>query len=228
VFDMGGLLDVVLHGRDAWRNYLVPPRPPVAGGPVDYYRPAPNFSGRVGLKASFNLATVTGGNAPGKFSYRDGFSTGAMADFNLNSYLSLHPELLFSQKGARYDETDANGARFAGKLRLNYFDLPVLLRARAPGGLFAEVGPQLGYLVGQKTESTEYLPGQDPRATSRVDMAGRRRLELGYVAGVGYQLPQGLEVSARYNGGLADLNDPASGPALHNALIQLQIGYLFK
>lgn len=228
MFDVGGLLNVVLHGRDAWRDCTVLPPRPVEYGPPDYYRPGATANVRVGLKAGFDLATVTGGSVPGKFAYRDGFSTGAMADFSLNACLSFHPELLFSQKGARYDEAAANRARFAGKLRLNYFDLPLLLRAKAPGGLFVEVGPQLGYLVGQKTESTEYVPGQNPRFTTRVDMAGTRRLDLGYVAGVGYQLPQGLKVSARYNGGLADLNDPADGPAIRNALIQLQVAYLFK
>jgi hypothetical protein len=50
---------------------------------------------------------------------------------------------------------------------------------------------------------------------------------VGYVLGVGYQLPQGLEASLRYNGGFSDLQNPAGDPKLRNSVFQLQVGYLF-
>ena len=50
---------------------------------------------------------------------------------------------------------------------------------------------------------------------------------VGYVLGVGYRLPQGLELGLRYNGGLAKLADGSSAPELHNSVFQLQVGYLF-
>lgn len=188
---------------------LTAPRP--AASAPDYYghrRPvaAAGSAPLLGVKAGFNLSNITGGGEPG-FTYRSGFSVGLMADFPLSDVLSFHPELLYSQKGAKYSGTDSLAGlpiSLSGSLRLHYIDLPLLLRAKT-NGFFFEAGPQLGYLIGLKEEATASLAGLGSGSVSSTDLDGYRRLDVGYVLGVGYQLPQGLEFGLRYNGGFSDL-----------------------
>jgi hypothetical protein len=186
------------------------------------------LAARLGVQAGFDLAGITGSNDRG-YKYRSGFSAGFMADVPVSELLAFHPALLYEQKGARYSGTDEQSGipvGINGTLRLHYLGLPLLMRLRA-NGLFFEAGPQLGYLLGVREEDTATIPGLGPLTDSNTDLAGYRRLDVGYVLGVGYQLPQGLEASLRYNGGFSDLQNPAGDPKLRNSVFQLQVGYLF-
>jgi hypothetical protein len=190
-------------------------------------RPGPNdpATGRFGLKAGLNRATVAGTRFVDT-KYVWGFNAGFMADFGLGEHFAFHPELLYSQKGAKGSYLDPSGAGLSEEERTHYLDLPLLLRARA-GGFFFEAGPQLGYLLAQKSTFTTTLPGYAPEVSTVTGTDGSRRLDLGYVLGLGYALPQGWEIGLRYNGGLADVQDPSADPKLRNSVFQLQAGYLF-
>jgi len=174
---------------------------------------------RFGIKAGVNYATASGDNTSDYKSVA-GASAGVMADFGLSDLISFHPELLYSQKGAKLEAGNASI-----KARTSYLDLPLLVRVNADGLLF-EAGPQAGYLLGQKTEYTNYpITGSNGSSTSTE---GSRKLDFGYVVGVGYQLEQGLEFNLRYNGGISDLSDPSTaGDKQRNSVFQFQVGYLF-
>ena len=174
-------------------------------------------STRFGVKAGVGLASVTGdaGSGVTKKSLI-GAQAGLMADFGLSDLISFHPELLYSQKGLRVE-----GSGFTSQARLSYLDLPLLLRVNADG-LFFEAGPQVGLLIGQKNEAT--FNGTTLSSTSTD---GTRKVDLGYIAGVGYQLSSGLEFGVRYNGGISDLSDPSNSDKSRNSVFQFQVGYLF-
>jgi hypothetical protein len=196
---------------------------------------------RVGFKAGVGLSTVAGNDAH-IFQNQFGFQAGIMADIGLSSLLAFHPELLYAQKGAKIDGSASyvSGAGTytssqSGKLRLGYLDLPLLLRLKAAGA-FLEVGPQLGVLLSREQDNTTvtevtYAGGTGSSVTtqnvSSSGTDGARKLDVGYVLGVGYRLPQGLELGLRYNGGLAKLAEGDSAPKLHNSVFQFQVGYLF-
>ena len=172
---------------------------------------------RFGVKAGVNLANATGNGSTGG-NYRAGFAVGLMGDFSFSDLLSLHPELLYSQKGYQLEERGATV-----QVRSRYVDVPVLLRVKADG-LFFEGGLQAGFLVGQKSEFA--TAGYGPSSSTSTE--GIRKVDLGYVAGVGYQLLQGLELGVRYNGGVFDIRDPSgSNSAIRNSVFQVQVGYLF-
>ncbi|MFC6221634.1 porin family protein [Hymenobacter artigasi] len=170
-------------------------------------------STRFGVKAGANLASFSGDNSS---NYKNlvGLSAGVMADFGFSDLLSFHPELLYSQKGFK-----AESGGVSGQARLSYIDLPLLLRVNADG-LFFEAGPQVGFLTSQKTE----VAG----TTLSTSTDGLRKVDVGYIAGVGYQLSSGLEFGVRYNGGISDINDPSvTGDKQRNSVFQFQVGYLF-
>ena len=170
-------------------------------------------SARFGVKAGLNLSNASGDNTSNNKNLT-GLAAGLMADFGFSDLISFHPELLYSQKGAKLEY---NG--LTAQDRINYLDIPLLLRVNADG-LFFEAGPQAGILVGRKFESN-VLPGS-------TSTNGVRKFDVGYVAGVGYQLSSGLELGVRYNGGILDINDPStSGDKQRNSVFQFQLGYLF-
>jgi len=167
---------------------------------------------RFGIKAGANLASVTNNDNEGKKNLI-GFAAGLMADFSFSDLISLHPEVLFSQKGVKY-----TGGGSTAQVRINYVDVPLLLRVKADG-LFFEAGPQVGFLASEKFEVNN--------TTISTSTDGTRKVDVGYIAGVGYQLPQGLELGVRYNGGISDLSDPSAGEKTRNSVFQFQLGYLF-
>ena len=170
-------------------------------------------STRFGVKAGVGLSNITGDHTDGAKNLVGG-QVGVMADLGFSDLISFHPELLYSQKGVKYE-----GSGITGQTRTSYLDLPLLLRVNADG-LFFEAGPQVGFLIGQKTE----ING----TTISTSTDGARKVDFGYIAGVGYQLSSGLELGVRYNGGISDLSDPStSGDKQRNSVFQFQVGYLF-
>ena len=171
---------------------------------------------RFGIKAGVSLASVSGKNTE-EAKNLVGATAGVMGDISFSDLISFHPELLFSQKGVKFEDN-----RSTGQTRTSYLDVPLLLRVKADG-LFFEAGPQAGFLLGLKSESDILGLG----TLTSTSTQGTRKIDLGYIAGVGYQLPQGLEIGLRYNGGISDLSDPSGGSAVRNSVFQLQVGYLF-
>ena len=175
---------------------------------------------RYGLKAGVSLAQLTSFNSEVSQS-RVGVTAGLMADAALGERLALHPELLFSQKGQRFEGSGPGGFTSTDLLRLNYLDLPILLRLKF-GNFFAEAGPQAGYLLSANSSHTQ---SPTPYSTSSNTTEGLRRLDAGYVVGMGYQLLGRWEVNARYNGGLLSVFSGGNGTAA-NSVFQFQAGYL--
>jgi hypothetical protein len=125
--------------------------------------------------------------------YKWGFHGGVLVNIPLNDRFSLQPEVLYSQKGTHEDNSST-------RVRLSYVDVPVLLRmATGAGGLFLEAGPQVGYLAGSEAS----IDTRKPLARVTSDFAGSYPpFDVGYAAGFGYQLPNGLGLGLRANGGL--------------------------
>lgn len=170
---------------------------------------------RFGVKVGANLSNVSGDDTD-EFKSLVGLNAGVAANFAFSELISLQPELLFSMKGAKLEE---GGDKIES--RLNYLDLPVLLKVNADG-LFFEAGPQVGFLLSQKT--TVDIGGQTMTST---ETEGTRKVDLGYVVGLGYQLSSGPSLGLRYNGGISDLSDPSGSSKQRNSVFQLQLGYMF-
>ncbi len=143
----------------------------------------------LGLKAGASLTSLTGADARG-FDNRFGFHGGLFANIGLTSLFAFQPELLYSQKGANFaNVTDRS-------LRLHYIDVPLAFHVNT-GGLFFEAGPQVGFLVGAKSQVGSAL----------VDVkGGYNDVDFGYLFGLGYQLKHGLGVGLRYNGGFTNID----------------------
>ena len=203
---------------------------------------------RLGLRAGANYSNLAG-NVQNQDTYNNkiGFLGGVMLNVPIiqDGFLSLQPEILYSQKGFENKPTEFTGLLGAkqkreGKVNYNYLDVPVLLKVRAAGLIF-EAGPQYSYLLSAnnetKTTTTPALGGSPTTAESqnKTDVSGFNRNELGYLAGVGYEASNGLSLSLRYTGAFSDFvksdNNTYFNGDLKNgrhSAFQLSLGYLIS
>ncbi|GGF05703.1 porin family protein [Hymenobacter cavernae] len=189
---------------------------------------------RLGIKAGANLSNLSGDlEDEDRFQNKTGFVGGIMLNVPLlaDNFLSLQPELLYSQKGFKNDGSALFGSyRYEGKANYNYLDLPVLAKIKA-GPIFFEAGPQLSYLLNRKDETRRFFNGSqiDYTATEQ-DLDNVNRFEIGYAAGVGVQV-LGAILDVRYNGSFTDFTKNGyQGDDLRNArnsVFQASLGFLF-
>ncbi|WP_210461927.1 MULTISPECIES: porin family protein [Rufibacter] len=192
---------------------------------------------KFGIKAGVNYSNISGKELANEDIYQNklGFVGGITSNFDLSGdgFLSIQPELLFSQRGYQYrDEKYTignNEYKSKGDMNYNYLDLPVLLRINA-GGLFFEGGPQASYLLGIKDNTETIVNGRDTDTSRKVEKDQLAELEIGYAAGLGYQAQNGLSLGLRYTGGinaLAKDNDNDELANARNSAFQLTLGYVF-
>lgn len=193
---------------------------------------------RLGIKAGATLSSFSGGDVSDA-KYKFGFNGGLTANFGINDRLSFQPELLYSMKGVRGEDsgtTSMGGVVYSSSEKVNitlhYIDVPLLLKLNS-NQLFFEVGPQLGFLAGQKTTdegTVTYTSGGSTTtqkfSESSTSTDGLRKVDIGYVLGVGYQISEDVSLGLRYNGGFTSLDKDGDAKA-HNSAFQLQVGYLF-
>ena len=167
---------------------------------------------KVGIKGGINLATFAGEDSDGA-ALKVGPLAGVALNLGINDMFSVQPEVLYSVKGTQSDEDSK------AKLNLNYIDVPVLLKVNA-GGLFFELGPQLGILASAKSKYED--ESDDVKDTFKT-------VDLGYAAGLGYQLDGGFNLGLRYNGGITNIFDldVEEEPKVRNSAFQFHVGYMF-
>jgi hypothetical protein len=180
-------------------------------------------SARFGVKAGASLTNVTG-DGTGDVKNLFGFHGGLIANLPINDAFSIQPELLYSMKGAKLEESFGG---YTGKLtsRLHYIDVPVLARVNA-GGLFFELGPQIGFLVAAK-QKTEVSGGPGSGSSTDDIKDSVKGVDFGYAAGLGYQLSNGPGIGLRYNGGFTDTNKDSGSSAVRNSAFQLYLSFMF-
>lgn len=170
---------------------------------------------RFGLRAGANYSGIAGDNVD-NLDRIYGFHAGVTSQFYVSedSFLTVHPEILYSQKGAEYEDSGF-------ELKLGYIDVPVLARINA-GPLYFEGGPQLSVRVKHETNSDE----DDPIHFYNPDEL-LRRAGFGYVAGVGLAATRlGLSVGVRYNGEISNINNNDDIPNIRSNVFMLTVSYL--
>ncbi|WP_192346858.1 porin family protein [Algoriphagus sp. Y33] len=170
------------------------------------------------------------GAAQAQFGVRAGFSsanftdfeTDAIAGFHAGAYykidlgfLAIEPGLQFSQKG--HKRVGDTGTPAADKERLNYVDIPALVRVNLLPYLNVFAGPQASLLVSRKLE---YVDGSSITTTDPI-----RKYDITGVVGVGANLPLGLNAQVSYDLGLVSANYYEVN--VKNNVLKISLGYDF-
>lgn len=160
---------------------------------------------KFGAKAGFNLASISGDNTKETDAVTS-FNFGVLAEIPISEKFSFQPELMYSGQGYSFNDNT---------VALNYLNVPLMAKYYVAKGLSVEAGPQIGFLLSAKNESTDV---KDSFNT----------FDFGLNFGLGYKFKNGFNLGARYNLGLTDINNLEGSSATNkNGVFQFSVGYFF-
>jgi hypothetical protein len=186
---------------------------------------------QVGLRAGGNVAgyrTNTNNYFRNTTSSALGGQVGVFYQLSLSKHLSLVPEVQYSVE--RFTLTRANdmmGYNAYYHTRLNYLNVPVLLRATF-GPFYAEAGAQAGVLLGGRETGQSNLVGATTLPEGTRTVVNRyQRFDVGPSVGVGAKLPLGLGLSVRAYQGIISLTQDgeATSGRLYRQSLQASLTY---
>lgn len=164
----------------------------------------------LGIKGGVNISKLDSDYSSDNIT---AFHGGAFALFKLTK-IGIQPEVLFSQQGSSIDDVSLD----KGDLKTSYLAIPVMLKLYLIGGLNLQAGPQFGFLTAAEFD------GKD----AKDDL---KNSDISANLGLGWDLPFGLTIDARYNLGLSDVKADGSNfeGSFKSRTIQVSLGYkIFK
>jgi hypothetical protein len=169
--------------------------------------------------SGFSQEIDFGAKAGVNFSGSTGFLVGGFAGMKLGEKMGLQADLVYSSQGIKIQTTTATSVS-EEKIDLSYVNIPIVFKYYIFEGLNIQAGPQFGFKISDKVDSS-----------LQKDKQKAKSLAIAGVIGVGYELPMGFRVEARYNIGFADVLEPlgsnAQIPGLKNDVLSLAVGYSF-
>lgn len=177
---------------------------------------------RLGAKGGGGFARLHGDHGSSDYTNSLGvYHIGGIVSYEFVSRIAVQAELLYAQKGFTYEDfkymqTDIP----SGDLRLHYIELPLLFKLQK-GGLFAEAGPYMGYMLAASDDFRVVPADASPPSFYASDRLNR--FDYGYTAGVGIMLESGFFMSFRHTGGFRSITEDLDQK---NFGFRLSIGYL--
>lgn len=169
-----------------------------------------------GLKGGLNISDIVINNVidpdgESDFNFKTGLHGGVFAIAEVGTRTGLSAELLYSNKGVNA----------INKIHLHYISLPVLVRYALADKLFAEAGPELGYLI----EATSRYGNMSSTYDNKID--------LGIDIGLQYNLMPKMIFGLRFNAGISSVIKSPAIPITQgekvryqNRVLQFSIGYI--
>ena len=173
---------------------------------------------KIGAKVGLNLANITGDFDGDDLDAKTGFNLGVFAEISLSDKLIFQPELLFSTQGAKLEETNYNYS-----LKLNYLNIPLMIKYAVTDKFALELGPQVGFLLSANEEET--FNGET--ASDEEDVKDYfKSIDFGLNFGASFDVSEKIIIGARYNLGLSNISD-IEDINVKNSLFSLSVGYRF-
>lgn len=161
-----------------------------------------------GIKGGYNLAAVRF-DGDGETGQRHGFHIGFYGESFISENFSIQPEVLYSQQGYKIIN---GGESFTQKV--DYINVPVMLKAYPSKNFFLEAGPQIGLAVSHKEEYNGFFSGSQEYDPTNFDW--------GINFGAGFKTDSGISLGVRYHVGLGDLYDEGKA---QNRVLQFSLGF---
>jgi hypothetical protein len=169
----------------------------------------------LGIKGGPNFANLDTKSSVGEnYKNRTGFHAGAFALFKFTK-VGIQPELLFSKQGSniQFNSQDVEA-------NFDYINIPIILKLYTVAGINIQAGPQFGFLSGGQLKST--VNGIKSTQDAKDFYKGS---DFGVALGLGWDLPFGLTLDARYNLGLSKMNDGSNATESKNQVFQISAGF---
>lgn len=189
----------------------------------------------VGLKGGLNFANVsTSATVAQNYSNRTGYHLGLYAMVKITKF-AIQPEIIFSRQGQTFTTPSASNLDAS----FDYINIPIMIKFYLVAGLNLQVGPQFGFLSSAKGDLVNSITKVQVSGQDLTNFVKSSDVSLG--VGAGWDFPFGLNITARYNVGLSDINKYTGGnlpttitsslgtAEAKNQVFQFSVGYrLFK
>lgn len=153
-----------------------------------------NVTTEFGVKGGFNMSNLYQNDADDE-NVLYGFNAGVYATLPISDFIAIQPELLFTTKGAELDYNNAFASGNA-KFKLNYIELPLLVRVNITKNFNVHAGGYASYLVSSKVKGDGDFDFEE-----EIDTDDLNKFDAGISAGVGVDFNP-ISVGLRYNYGL--------------------------
>jgi hypothetical protein len=171
-----------------------------------------------GVKAGLNIANLSlssdlSGSGESVKSKTD-FNAGILASIPLFNSFTLQPEINYSGQGAKGSDGTTTTT-----LNYDYINVPVLFKFNHGSGLFAETGPQIGFLISANAKAD----GQSEDIKNETSST-----DFSWSFGLGYKVSEmNLGIDIRYNLGISNTIKSSGEGTSKNSVFQFGIFYLF-
>lgn len=147
--------------------------------------------------------------------YYPAFYAGGFAELKFNKHLAFQADLLFAKSGT-YSKFQGNDVLYFTRKTQGYLNIPIMVKYYVTPKLYVEIGPEAGILLYANEETENYKTSTKERFRKTCLNAG---------TGIGYKLPFGLGVNARYMFGVSNKSE---GNTLYTSNLQVGLNYTFK
>jgi hypothetical protein len=177
-----------------------------------------NVNTEFGVKGGLNMSNLYTDDADDE-NVLFGFNAGVYATLPVSDFIAIQPELLFTTRGS---ELEYNNALAQGnvKLKLNYIELPLLVRVNITKNFNVHAGGYASYMVSAKSTGDGDFEFED-----QYDTDDFNKFDAGIAAGVGVDFNP-ISVGLRYNYGLTTIEkDGDDSSDLKNSNLSLYLSY---
>ncbi|WPO77206.1 porin family protein [Flavobacterium sp. KACC 22761] len=156
-----------------------------------------NVTTEFGVKGGFNMSNLYNNNADDE-NILYGFNAGVYATLPISDFIAIQPEILYTTKGAEleYNNAFVSGT---GKFKLNYIEVPLLVRVNVTKNFNIHAGGYASYLVGSKVSGDG-----DFNFDQEIDTDDLNKFDAGLAAGIGVDFSP-ISIGLRYNYGLTTI-----------------------
>ncbi|WP_210149329.1 porin family protein [Chryseobacterium scophthalmum] len=199
---------------------------------------------RFGVKGGMNVSSLSKDAGLEDQKSKIGFNAGIFATIPVAESFSIQPEVLYSQYGAKIENTDEftvlgtttrNVESYS--TNLDYIAVPVMFQYNFVPNFYVEAGPEFGFLVGAKNKgdrTTTVTTGSNTSTSSasysdKIDKDNLNTFNFGIGLGAGYYFTDNIGITARYVAGVTDVakDRPNGSDAIRNNTFQVGLAYKF-
>jgi hypothetical protein len=184
-----------------------------------------NVNTEFGVKGGFNMSNLYGsGDDVDDNNILYGFNAGVYATLPISDFVAIQPEVLFTTKGAKLEYSGLVDGD--AKFKLNYIEVPLLVRVNITKNFNVHAGGYASYLVSSKVTGSG-----DIEFNEDVNRDDLNKFDAGIAAGVGVDFDP-ISIGVRYNYGLTTvgkertvLGNTYTFPDAKNSNLTLYLSY---
>jgi hypothetical protein len=158
-----------------------------------------NVTTEFGVKGGFNMSNfLSDDDEATDENILYGFNAGVYATLPISNFVAIQPEVLFTTRGSELEyDTDLGSGNT--KFKLNYIEVPLLVRVNITKNFNLQAGGYASYLVSSKVTGDGAIDFEE-----EIDTDDLNKFDAGIVAGVGVDFSP-ISIGVRYNYGLTTI-----------------------